>query len=314
MSAAAPPDPVLEEAGRWVIRHGRGPLSADEEAAFQTWQAADPGHSNAFERLQRIWAQMGQVDSGKLRRRLCRGRPRAAAAAILLAGGMVLLAAHPAREILVPLLQADHATGKGEIRRITLADGSIATLDADSAIRVRMDAAGRHVDLLAGRAHFEVARQERPRAFTIETRDGAAEALGTRFDVSREAGGTTLSVFESRVRATCSQCPADTPPATLGAGERVRIDASGLHPEPPALPQEEGWTEGTLVFQDTPLADALAVLGRHTRQIILVPSADARRQRVSGTVSSKDPETALTLLAAAADRRVVRLPGIRVVR
>lgn len=313
MSSPANPDPLLEEAGRWVIRHGRGPLSADEEAAFQAWQSADPRHRSAFERLQRIWAQMGQVDSGTLRRRLCRGRPRAAAAAILLASGLVVLFT-PAREALLPLRQADYATDKGEIRRITLADGSIATLDADSAIRVHMDAAGRHIELLAGRAHFQVARQTPPRPFTVKTPDGDAEALGTRFDVSREAGSTTLSVFESRVRATCSECPADTPPATLGAGERVRLDVTGIHVEPRALPQEEGWTEGTLVFQDTPLADALAVLGRHTHLIILVPSADARRQRVSGTVSSKDPDTALALLAAAAERRVMRLPGIRVVR
>lgn len=210
MSSPANPDPLLEEAGRWVIRHGRGPLSADEEAAFQAWQSADPRHRSAFERLQRIWAQMGHVDSGTLRRRLCRGRPRAAAAAILLASGLVVLFT-PAREALLPLRQADYATDKGEIRRITLADGSIATLDADSAIRVHMDAAGRHIELLAGRAHFQVARQTPPRPFTVKTQDGNAEALGTRFDVSREAGSTTLSVFESRVRATCSECPADTP-------------------------------------------------------------------------------------------------------
>ena len=314
-------DPVSEAASRWVIRHGRGPLSADEEAAFQSWQAADPAHRRAFEDLHRLWAQLGQVDAGKLRRRLCSNRPRAAAAMVALAVSVALLA-DPVREAL-PLLQADHRTGKGEIRRITLTDGSIATLDADSAIQVHMDEGGeagtqatreRRIELLAGRVHVQVARQTPSRPFIVATRDGSAEALGTRFDVARDADGSTLTVFESRVRAECRQCPAGTPPATLGPGERARIDADGIHAQAAALPQEEGWTEGTLVFQDMPLAEAVAVLARHTRLIILIPSAEARRQRVSGTVSAKDPDTALALLAAAADRRVTGVPGLRIVR
>src|SRR3546814_11678062 len=83
---------------------------------------------------------------------------------------------------LLLMWQSDYRTGTGEMRNVTLSDGSSVTLDTGSAIAVNYGDGRRGVRLLAGRAWFDVAHDER-HPFTVSAADARVRVTGTAFDV-----------------------------------------------------------------------------------------------------------------------------------
>lgn len=314
-----PSERLQAEASRWVVRRGNAPLSAEDEARFAAWYAADPAHAAAYERLAGLWQRLGQVDGRRLRPSGTIGRRRAA---VLGALGLALLLGTAAPRLWQEL-EADYASGVGEIRTVPLADGSTVTLDTDSAIAVALGADTREIRLLRGRALFEVAHKSRggdaPAPFTVTTPQARARALGTRFEVARDDDTTRVAVFESKVAVRCTACADTETERVLGPGDALTV-GPGDAALPPATPEQPAadrtapaWARGMLVFDAMPLARAAAQLGRYTRQPILVLGA-AREARVSGVVDPARPDQALALLAHGAGLRLDRLPGMFVVR
>src|SRR5262249_33751548 len=91
-----------------------------------------------------------------------------------------------------------YTTGIGEQHRITLADGSIVELNAQSKIRVRYKDRRRDVELLDGQALFQVAH-DTTRPFIVHTDSTNIRAVGTQFDVYRKSTGTVVTVLEGTV-------------------------------------------------------------------------------------------------------------------
>lgn len=296
-----------EEASRWVVRHSGQGMDAQAQAEFEAWYRADASHAAAYERLARLWRRMGEIERGKLLAPR-RAHKRGAAAAL------VLLAAWPAWQLLRTVHpDADYTTG-AEVRRVALPDGSSATLDADSAIAIDFAPGKREVRLLAGRALFTAA----PRApggpdFTVVTPDASAAALGTRYVVAREAGGTRVAVYEHRVAVHCLVCQDDAALA-LDPGQEAAVSATGITRF--AAPQEPApdWSQGLLAFNDVALPEAAARLSRYGGKHILVLGETARRLRVSGIASIGDPKRALELLLAQARVGITELPGLLILR
>src|SRR3546814_21085214 len=74
--------------------------------------------------------------------------------------------------LLSPARAETYATGHGDIRRFTLADGSLVTLDTDSRVEVVIARRKRQTLPPRGRAGFAVA--DDPRHFTIAAGNGDA--------------------------------------------------------------------------------------------------------------------------------------------
>src|SRR3546814_2061558 len=91
-----------------------------------------------------------------------------------------------------------YATSVGEIRRVPLADGSIAAINTASAIDVKLDDAARHVRVVEGEAWFQVAR-DKQRPFVVAAGRARVRAVGTAFSVRRRAGGADVLVTEGEV-------------------------------------------------------------------------------------------------------------------
>src|SRR3546814_12570012 len=83
-----------------------------------------------------------------------------------MAGGVMLLGG------------TSYATSVGEIRRVPLADGSIAAINTASAIDVKLDDAARHVRVVEGEAWFQVAR-DKQRPFVVAAGRARGRAVGT---------------------------------------------------------------------------------------------------------------------------------------
>ncbi|MDO7836266.1 FecR family protein [Sphingobium sp. HBC34] len=309
---------IANEAAHWLAAAEGDNLTGEEKLALARWLAADPLHAQAYAEMQDLWSHMGRVpETSSLRASLAgppqRRRWRQASRSIwprrhpwfgpAIAAGLALIFIGVAQDW-PTRLQADAMTATGERRTITLPDGSTVYLDTQSAIAFSFADDRRLIRLLRGEAAFVVAPDPK-RLFTVEAKGGSATALGTRFLVRGEEGGAQVIVTEHSVRVAY--------PVEEGAskivreGQSVTYDGNGLERVMEVNTSDAmAWTEGVLVFQDKPLVDVVAEIGRYHRGYMGV-LGNARALRVSGVFRIDDPVAAIGQLQRSLGLRSTRI-------
>jgi transmembrane sensor len=209
--------------------------------------------------------------------------------------------------------QQTYETGTAEHRRIPLADGSIVELGARSVVRVQLTDEQRDVFIDGGEAFFEVAKDpERP--FIVRAGALQLTALGTAFNVRRDADRVVVSVQEGRVRAAVND--AEEALGTLTPRQQLRYDASGSGPiERVDLERIAAWREGRLQYLYEPLSDVVGDINRYShRQIVLDERASQLRftgtvfpENVAGFIDQLPGIFSLQVVEADADRIVFRM-------
>lgn len=289
----------------WWVRHGAGPLDEAERSAFEAWLARDPANRSALDEICGLWGDLGHL-RGRLPLPAPRSRwqgigPRLAAATCLLA--MAVLVAVLAFDPLSLLWLADHRTGTGEVEVVTLEDGTRVELNAQSAIAVDFSARGRDVRLLAGEAWFEVARDP-ARPFNVAAGGGTITALGTAFDVATDRDKTEVTVTEHRVRVVSGGETAIVPAGQQTAyGPKYAL----LAPHAVDAAGATAWRRGKLIFEDKPLGDVLASLGKYHRGFVLVIDSRLRDRRVSGVFATDNPLGAIRAIVTSLGLRATTL-------
>lgn len=284
-----------EQAARWHARTMVGPLSVDEERRLDAWLDADLRHRAAYTDIVAAGLALKharpRVD---VRTRAPRRWPAwlAAATATLVA---MLIAPHAWQD-----WRSDFHTGPGAPAAQDLADGSHLQLDTDSAVRV----SERDLELTRGALAVDVAKDpERP--FRVHAGEVVVTAIGTRFVVARGADGVEVGLIEGKVAVAPAR---DAAPVLLEAGERVLVDARGAVQRERFAPTAYAWSRGVLVFDDVPLAAALAELDRYVPERVVL-AADSKAQ-VTATFPAHDPRAALDAVAASAALRVSCVPQV----
>lgn len=183
------------------------------------------------------------------------------------------------------------ATRTGETRPLELEDGSRIVLDTQSRLRVSYTAGARDIDLLAGQAHFEVAKDSH-RPFTVHTPTAEIVAVGTKFDVAILPTRTTVTLIEGKVNVRSLRAESSDV-ATLAPGEQARVTNEGHVIDQSAVKIENvtAWQRGTLVLDDVPVPDALAQMNRYSVTQIVIAGPGLETQRVSGVFRVGDVET-----------------------
>lgn len=304
-NAAQPADAVVRQAAQWCATVHGGQADAAELSACRRWRDERPEHELAYRRMEALW---GGFDSAAYAspgaaRRIISGSLapspslRARKTTVVLAVAM-LAAACLGLQLAPPAwLLADHRSGAGEWRVVELPDHSRVTLNTDSAIDVRYDGARRLIELRRGEILVEVASEDGRRPFIVQTRDGTARAMGTRYVVRLEAEHTDVSVTESTVQA-CASAPG-TPCARLAAGQRARLSPTGLSALPDLAPDvAESWARATLVVDNRPVAEVLGELARYRRGRLSYDERALAGLRVSGVFPLEDTDQALQALSA----------------
>jgi RNA polymerase sigma factor (sigma-70 family) len=190
---------------------------------------------------------------------------------------------------------ADHRTGAGERRTVLLDDGTTLVLNTASAVNVVYTATQRRLRLIAGEVLITTARDAAARPFLVETAQGEAQALGTRYSVRLHDGATDVAVFEGTVRLTPRHAAGQA--QVLQAGQQARFTADAIAAPRLADPQSTAWTEGFIVAKGMRLADFLAELGRHSPHALSCDPAVADL-RVSGSYPLNDIDKVLDTLSA----------------
>jgi len=176
--------------------------------------------------------------------------------------------------------------GKGEIRLVPLPDGSVVTLDTQSAVEIAYSGTGRDLKLIAGRAQFDV-RHDKAKPFVVHASGYDVVAVGTRFDVRLTDKGAAVLLIEGRLRI------ADTSDAAsafiLDAGQEA-ILAKGARPRLLQINQDriDDWPEGLLTFSDQPLSEVVAELNRYSTDRLVIKDARVASLTVTGTFRPGD--------------------------
>lgn len=313
---AIPPS-ALEEAAEWLVRLNAPDAGAADHAACERWRLHSPQNARAWERAERLLRTLGRLPPGlampALDRPRSEGRRAAAKLALLLGAGPSAWAAWQgwrwADGPQGPHLLADHRTGAGERQDVSLADGSVVTMNVSSAIDVRFDETQRLIHLRAGEilvqshpdTHPDPRRRQGhpPRPLRVRTAHGLLEALGTRFTVRQDNEATHVAVLEGAVRITPEARAHDaSAERVLQAGQQVRLTALDVGRTTPVDEAIAAWRQGMLLADGMRLADLAAELARYRGGWVHCDPAIADL-RVSGAYpvgTAAETERALVML------------------
>lgn len=302
----------LAEASAWLARL-QGPMrSAAVEEAFRAWLAGDPAHARAYARVADIWDVIpgaARLDREKVATVPRRRRPRqgvwpAAAAAcvvvVLVVAGFVWL--WPRAPV--------YRTAAGEVKVVTLRDGTRITLNTNTRLIVDYSEHERRIRLERGEAMFEDVEDPR-RPFIVAADGHQVRALGTAFQVHINPESLAVTLIEGKVavsRGTPAKGRAKPAAATvLQPGERLILRAGGRATlDRPSIKSLTAWQRGEVVFDNVTLAYAINELNRYGGMPVRLGDPTLANMRVSGVFTVHDPAEFAKAIAKLRHLHVVR--------
>lgn len=345
---------IYEEAASWLVEFRAEDVDAVARQRFERWLSLSPQHVQAYLELASIWEIAGAGEPASVEQAAAlierakgsdnivpldasaqelvsserdagrRARRRPAFTGVLAAAASVVLAIIIGGAWLYTQ-RSTYTTAVGEQRSILLADGSTIELNGRSKVRVRYGETGRRIELLAGQAFFEVAK-DRTRPFIVTSDQVQVRAVGTSFDVNQRSRATIVTVVEGTVAITAASARRDEGSATspqeerlepllgkegsagaanvpnavlLSAGEQVTLTSDAkLTAQQADIVTATAWTQRKLIFDDTPLEDVADEFNRHNKRRLIIRSKGLEDFHVSGGFSSSDPEPLLRFLRA----------------
>jgi transmembrane sensor len=289
------PQAIKAEAAAWLARLHSDTRDAADEAGFRAWLAEDARHAQALEQVTAAWDAVGGLGP---QLQLARSRNRPSSRRSVLVGGTAATLAIGAlfawRSASRPVT---YATVTGEQRRIALADGSSIMLDTNSVVRVAMRRDRRRIELVHGRAHFDVAH-DRSRPFVVHAGDHEVVAVGTAFDVARSSGRVAVVLMNGRVVVRRSAAAASASAEVMRPGERLVFQPPRVVRDRPNFAQVTAWQSGRAIFDNQPLGEAVMEMNAYNRRPIVVGDAALAATHVSGVYRTGDTEAFARSLAA----------------
>jgi transmembrane sensor len=289
------------EARAWLMRLDGGTRNRTELREFREWLARSPLHQEAFDQAAAAWNKLddlGQWLDLEVRTPVRPLLPRRtfAVAATLLVAALGAWLALPLRDSQTTF-RAEYATTIGEVRTVSLPDGTRVQLNTGTRLVAAMDHHGRLVRLDAGEAWFQVAR-DADRPFVVYASRLAVRAVGTAFAVRVDGKRVNLTVTEGHVEiASLDEALPETAELQLDrfdrTDSRVPLD-EGQHVvyddriellsrwAPPEIERNLSWRDGMLIFDDDPLEQVVAEINRYARQKIVISDAEIQDLRFGG--------------------------------
>ncbi len=313
-------DESREAAAEWCLRLSDGPLSLEDQQAFEDWIASDADHQALFERTVVAWTaiehQAAQPEMLRMRgetldnihkassRRWSRPGIMWRQAVAIAACFMIMIAAGTWWRY----APVSYETGTGERRVVALADGSSISLDAATRVDVRFLGDRRELWLRRGRAKFTVAK-DALRPFSVEAGSRMVVATGTQFSVERIAREVRVILYEGHVAVMDTSRPKPqvlasrpgsvTAERALAPGHQLIISdedralasarplaKADMPPIPRIVSVDPGrsvaWEGGLLEFVDEPLNTAIERMNRYGTTALSADAGAGRTILISG--------------------------------
>ena len=308
MSKGETPQAIHDSAVAWIARLDRSGEDPLAQAELDAWLAGDQRRQGAFLRAHAAWVMLDRARALRgvrhdeppqaigpgawlSRRKLVWGGSAAAAAFV----GVELWQEPPERI----------ETAVGEIRWVPLSDGSLAAVNTQTKLAVRIEPRKRKVALAEGEAWFQVAKDP-ARPFIVEAGEVRVKAIGTAFLVHRTDSGADVQVTEGVVEAWSAGKATNV--RRIAAGGRTFVsDRTG--PEPVVAASAEidrtlSWRNGELIFDGDTVAEAAAEFNRYNLVKIEIVDPELASEKMIGRFRTNEPETFVHAVASLLGARV----------
>jgi transmembrane sensor len=300
------------EATGWIVRIKAHDVSERERQEFEAWRNADPAHANAYAKMERTWGLVasmkhlkGRAAANDTALKSSRWRTPAlaiAASALLAIGALAWFMQAPGTTT-----AQNVQTAPGELRTITLVDGSTIELSGGSEASLQITDAERRVELTSGYALFDVTHDP-ARPFVVQTPQGEIRVLGTSFVIRIGENEVRTTVLRGSVSGAASRTgllsvlgPRDA--VTAEANQEILLDEEGAQVVTIAaelIPRRLAWQEHMLAFDGETLNEAIAEVSRQTGWRFELADPELGQMRVGGYVAA-DPEAFIGLVSSSLD-------------
>ncbi len=349
---------IAEQAADWLMRleDADAAVTEAELREFSAWLQRSPQHIEEFLQVSALHAEFATanplafphvqalVDAARLnvvdivtsdepahavppparRRMRMRRMIGGAAGIVLLAMAARYFAIDPTDIDTLTAPDQTYSTDVGELRSVVLADGSVVNMNTRSTLNLRFTQTSRVVELTTGEAIFDV-HKDATRPFRVKAGRSVVEAIGTRFNVYRQAKQTIVTVVEGKVAVSSSRTvrASNNVTSIKGADQKFRQDNSVSSvrlqrggqvavlksgdisaPRKVDFKKTTAWTERRLVFDAEPLRFVARELNRYNRRRLSIGDVRIATRSISGVFNASDPETLLAFLKTVGDIRV----------
>lgn len=319
----------LERAFEWLARRADSEFSEFDENELDTWLNQSEENRNAFERAEILWSQIDQIAPGDLptawlsshrtkaepAERVIPSRPNHYFSRIPLAVAACSLIAVSITFIFLRSTEAPpdpsvFQTTVAETLEVTLEDGSLLMLGAETKVSVLYERESRHAVLKSGEAFFEVASNP-TRPFEVDAGALTVSVIGTQFEVSRGDRSADVAVAEGQVGVTLRGTEGDNrpePSVTLQSGQSVRGTRGALSPvKDTPIANIGAWRRGELIYSDAPLSTIIADADRYFDGSIEILEPDVAEMTLTVILDARDTEGLLETLELALPIKASRL-------
>lgn len=347
---------IMEAAAAWAVRLEAGDLTAEENAALAEWLQESARHSSELlmatailttsikldkdrridvdaliERANRSVISLSDDDG----RETVPGSPDrkdgirrfaqkflwapglAAAAALLIMVGvsfrLIDFPADPGRF---------YTTERGELRSLTLEDGSVIHINTQSKLHVQFTKTARVLRLTEGEAMFEIAHDAN-RPFQVIAGDTVVQAVGTEFNVYRQDDKIDVTVIEGKVAVLPAEYLGAPPSAEQLALLEQNVGAAEDSSEQPYLTRavltvgqeatifpdgkiskvsmvdpsvRTSWLRRMLVFRNAPLSQVVREFNRYNGLQIHIYDPVLAETPLTAALRADNPQALLDLI------------------
>lgn len=293
------------EAAAWLAKlqsPGRTPATGE---AFRRWLGSGEGRDRAFGESTAVWEGLRTAGLQFRQRRRMRLVGMAAAVAVLATSLAVFSVWQGSEPELV------YQTAVGEQRFSILPDGTQVTLNTNSLLKVAFTGSTRDVTLVSGEALFDVAKDP-SKPFVVHVDDREVRALGTSFVVYKTDDSFAVTLFEGKVsvgpHSDAEQGITASPGVVvLEPGQRWNLKSRMVQQLTPLqLDAATQWRRQEVVFNGTPLPEAVAEMNRYTERPMSIADARLDGRSVSGVFRIGDTESFINTLTALYGVTIVR--------
>lgn len=192
---------------------------------------------------------------------------------------------------------------RGEIKKVTLSDGSIVTLNSTSRLRYSSVFNGTREVFLEGEAFFDVAHDSK-RPFIVHLNNAEVKVLGTRFNVKGWDGESKYQVVVETGKVSFSTNDNNGRSEVVLTKNQMSVMETGAAPSSPISVDariQTAWISGQLLFNKTTLREVISLLEKKYDVSITVADKSNMSLLLTASFKGESIETIIETIGRALD-------------
>jgi len=234
------------------------------------------------------------------------------AAILLVAAGLYFLVNHGKSEIVEPLQVAaerikprinEITADKGERKTLHLADGSLVYLNAESKLTFPQYFDGKYRDVeIEGEAYFSV-KPDDDQPFRVISGNTTVLVTGTEFNIKNRNNNISVVVTKGNIIAYAKSVEKSY---NVTKGEMISYSEKRGFSKPLHVNVKKylGWRDGKFYFEQTPLSEVMAEIGRFYNVKVKFESDSLKSKTITGTFSGNSLDKIFSIICLTLDVKI----------